>query len=284
MAHGDRIGRRGGDLGKKAYKKIEEAAKVVEEQLEAAANLEVGDFVAELATAMRYREKSGLSSGDWFDEPERLFTDGRAFGEEIAWPSGTHLQVTVSIDCSASMWHNSLMRVAGPAMIQLDRYLRGATAELPEGCLTYAAFAWAMDGHDGRVKSDYGRFAFRVGEKWLAELAEVGSIVRRAGRETHIAPLFRAIQSWESGNDPGAYRLDVILTDGVLEHVEDVVEATRVQEERDGRLSTVLLNFLPRSQWGSYALPDRCYQYAVTAANLATVMRTAISEAVQHLD
>lgn len=289
MALGDDKGRsKPKAYGKRELKPLEERREKLEEDLKHASNLEVGDFLAELSTAMRYRERGGLESGDFLDDVDRLFTDGRAFGEEIAWPSGTHLQVAVAIDCSYSMWANGIMSVAGPAAMQLHQYLSAAVAELPEGALTYAPFVWALDHSDGRKKSEHGRTAYQVSGDFLRSLEGArldGNMVMltTAGHDTYIAPLFRKIQTWERDHDPNAYRIDLVITDGVLEHRDDVIEATKVQEERDGRLSTVMLNFLPRREWSDYALPDRCFQREVNARNLATVLREALSEAVQAL-
>ncbi len=96
--------------------------------------------------------------------------------------------------------------------------------------------------------------------------------------------MFRAIQQWEQAHgDPNAVRLDLVLTDGVLEEADDVAEATAIQEERNGRLRTVLLNFLPLDQWSDYQLPDRCAQFPVNADNLDSSIRTIVQESIESL-
>jgi hypothetical protein len=105
------------------------------------ANIEVGDFLSELVTAIRFRMKTGLTEGDWIEDPERYFTDGRVFAEEEAVSSEVKLQITVSLDASTSMWSSgNIMRYAGPTFITLDRIIRKACLDLPEGSVHYAPF------------------------------------------------------------------------------------------------------------------------------------------------
>jgi hypothetical protein len=115
-----------------------------------------------------------------------------------------------------------------------------------------------------------------------------------SGTDTLIAPLFRAIQAWETeAGDPTAVRLDIVITDGVFGDTEpdaanddpasDIDAATAVQEARNGKLRTVLLNFLKLDEWSNRQLPDRCAQFAVDADNLNTAIRDILNEAVADL-
>ena len=270
-------------------------------------NVEVGDFLSELATAIRFRMKNGQSAGDWIDEPERFYTDGLIFGREEAVASGVKLQVTLSLDTSTSMWMNRIMKHAGPSVLAFDRIIRKAVQDLPVGSVTYAPFIFHTTAH--KVPAAYlNSYVGRIGEKddenrpqvWpihprneqvvaAREAGELGPDEGRhsfnlSGEDTLIAPLFKTIQEWEKVHgDPNAVRLDLVLTDGVLEGDGDVAEATRIQEERNGRLTTVLLNFLPLDQWSDYQLPDRCSQFPVNADNLDTSIRTILQEAIESL-
>lgn len=276
MAQNDRKGGSVRTMGKREWKKVQEKQGEIAAGIDRGVNIEVGDFVSELTTAIRHRERVGLTEGDWIEEPERLFTDNRIFGEEERIASQVKLQVTVSLDSSYSMWKNNIMAKAGRATIALDKYLRKAQEELPEGSLNYACFAWAL----GR----WGKDAYKINQHYLKSYEGTLSVAGSAGSDTRISPLFEAIERWENTNsDPSAYRLDIVITDGVLEHESDVEEATRVQERRNGRLTTVLLNFLPRQEWNRYHLPDRCYQYPVTPQTITTTLRSVIMESIREL-
>lgn len=241
-------------------------------------NVQVGDFVSELATAIRYREKTGLHEGDWVEDPERVFTDHRVFGEEVAIAAGVKMQITVSIDGSRSMHANGIMGKAGAAFAALHKMIVAAQAELPEGSIIYAPFTFAHDGYQ-----DKGKRAYQLGGASALAYADENVWVGN-GTDTWIYPLFECIEKWEAANsDPSIYRLDIIITDGVLEHPKDVVKANEIQERRNGRLSTVMLNFLPTREWGQYRLPERCVQYAVTRDNVSQTMRKVIAESLGEL-
>lgn len=270
-------------------------------------NIEVGDFLSELATAIRFRAKNGQSQGDWLDEPERLFTDGLMFSVQQAVASEVKLQITVSLDASNSMWVNKIMKHAGPAVVAIDRIIRMAMIDLPQGTVLYQPFIFHRTAH--RVPASYlnnycGTATWKNGDEadrtiWprSPKQAQIDAAVAAgelkssadghfdlSGSDTRIAPLFQAIQAWEQAEgDPNAVRLDIVITDGVLEEEGDVETATKTQEERNGRLRTVLLNFLPLDQWTDYQLPDRCAQFAVDADSLNTSIRDILSEAVNDL-
>lgn len=241
-------------------------------------NVQVSDFVSELATAIRYREKTGLHEGDWVEDPERVFTDHRVFGEEVAIAAGVKMQITVSIDGSRSMYANDIMSRAGAAFVAIHKMIRAAQAELPEGSIIYAPFTFAHDGFQ-----DKGKRAYQLHDAGALAYADT-SVMAGNGSDTWIYPLFECIEKWEiEHSDPSIYRLDIIITDGVLEHPKDVVKANEIQERRNGRLSTVMLNFLPTREWGEYRLPERCVQYAVTRDNVSQTMRKVIAESLGEL-
>lgn len=274
MATGDG-GRGGRHLGKRAFDKIKDENKIVDERLGERANLEVGDFVSELVTAIRYREKHGLLGGDWVDEPERIYTDRRVFAEEVASPSDVKLQITLSLDASRSMWRTGIMAIAGRAFVALDKVIRRAQGDLPEGSVLYQPFAFNDAGY--KLDSD------NLTDHFEGERSIPGFATGWAAHHTRVSALLARIEKWEAENDPDAHRLDIIITDGAMDERGDREEANKIQERRNGRLTTVLLNFLPPSKWGAFKLPDRCYQYAVTGATLSGRLRQIVTEQIGAL-
>jgi hypothetical protein len=306
MASGDI---RGTKTGSRMAEAFERARKNEEASAEQESNIEVGDFISELATAIKFRMKLGLSQGDWIEEPERYFTDGLVFATEEATAASVKLQITVSMDASTSMWANNLMRFAGPTFIALDRIIRKAIADLPEGSVHYAPFifhgqalklpAAFLNNYVGRVdwKSredkawespwpNYPAYDTFTKAKELGQISQEARLTdyRLSGEDTRLAPLFQTIKDWEEKEgDTSAVRLDIVITDGVLENEQDVQQATRIQEDRNGRLRTVLLNFLPLKEWSNYQLPERCSQFAVTKDDLDRSIRTILNDAIADL-
>lgn len=305
MAHRDQQGSGASKSMTSAFNNARHNQEATSEQ---ESNIVVGEFVSELSSAIRFRMKYGLGQGDWIEEPERFYTDGLVFGEEQAVASQVKLQITLSLDASTSMWMNNIMRYAGPTALSLDRVIRKGMEDLPQGTVHYAPFIFHEKAHKlpasyfnsyaGRL--DYSRKQqgdeqawpnYPTGEQFgraveLGEIAPGGfrSDFKLSGTETRIAPLFQALSDWEQREgDIHATRLDIVLTDGVLESVRDVEAADRIQQDRNGKLKTVLLNFLPMADWDHFTLPGRCSQVAVTPANLDAVIRDTLSEAVSEL-
>jgi hypothetical protein len=305
IAHGDI---KGSSAGKKLGQAFDRARLMEELASEQESNIEVGDFLSELAAAIRFRMKLGQSQGDWIEEPERMFSDGLIFATEEAVASEVKLQITLSLDTSTSMWMNKIMKHAGPAVLAFDRIIRKAMQDLPQGSVTYQPFIFHGTAHpvpaaylnsyvgkavwasgqdaDQTIWPNYPRQEQLRAAKEAGEAPEGAGVhdYKLSGEDTRIAPLFKVIQDWEQiHGDPNAVRLDIVITDGVLEEDGDVEIATGVQEERNGKLRTVLLNFLPLDQWSNYQLPDRCAQFAVDAENLDRSVRDILSEAVADL-
>lgn len=318
-------------------KRSKEGKEQEQTKVEAEANVEIGEFVSELAVALRYRDRDGLDSGDWIEDPERLFTDGLVFGEEYKSQAQGKLQVTVTLDASQSMWNQYLMKYAAPTFRALDKMMRQAQAELPPGSLSYSPFVFhgqafplppsLVDQYSQGVYKEKGRYKSWDGtvktydrENYMAPSAGVRSDLylkaiqnqeipgleglahlketpswgtpeyeqfwswsrnrRMLGDDTLLAPLFAAIEDWEKGNNHDATRLDIVITDGQFENEADLRLASEIQERRNGRLTTVLLNFLPVAKWSASKLPDRCLQQPVDKDNIGASVRTVILEAV----
>lgn len=336
MAQGDKY-RKGGGAGKKLVSAMKRASANEELASEQSSNIQVGEFVSELATAIKLRMKLGLTDGDWLEEPERYYTDGMCFAQEEATSSSVKLQLTLSLDASTSMWQNNIMRVAGPTFMAIDRIIRKGIEDLPEGAVHYAPFifhekafeipASLISNYVGRVDWEKGKdgeekkgsrfetvfINWASKETWEAAIrngeipagtphGEYKEVVvedyigrksmRRkyvptlplSAQDTRLAPLFKAIQDWEEReSDSNAVRLDIVITDGVFERQDDIERATRIQEDRNGRLRTVMLNFLPMREWSNAQMPGRCSQYAVTPENLDMSIRTILTETISDL-
>jgi hypothetical protein len=362
MAHGDRRGK--GKLGDSASEAFYRATAVEADLSQQSANIVVGEFLSELAAAIRFRMKIGQTQGDWIEEPERLYTDGGVFATEEAVASEVKLQITVTLDASTSMWNNGIMKFAGPTFAALDQIIRASMRDLPEGSVHYAPFVfhekafkipasliptytarvdWGLTeqgkkrkermeaqgkiyeplASDKRQQNQYNVIpqfppdhlwneAVRFGEvpagavsrywkkdapfrvhrtdkdgkdklviqhkdMWVSDYA-------MSGIETFVAPLFEAIQKWEQEEgDISATRLDIVITDGVFQDAQDVARASRIQEDRNGRLKTVLLNFVPSKDWENVQLPERCSQFQVTPRNLDNSIRTILTDAIGDL-
>lgn len=290
----------------KAFDNAREAEEIASEQ---ESNIVVGEFLSELATAIKFRMKIGQSQGDWIEEPERYYSDGLIFGQEEAVASQVKLQITVSLDASTSMWENRLMRHAGPAFIALDRIIRKSLQDMPAGTVHYAPFVFHktafqipaafLNLYVGRVDyksreaseheavwSHYPRADVWNAARELGQISETARLTDypMSGEDTNIAPLFEAIKKWEeTEGDPSAVRLDIVITDGVLENLADVQRATEIQEERNGKLRTVFLNFLPINEWSQASLPERCSQFSVTPDGLDNSIRTVLNDAIADL-
>lgn len=235
------------------------------------ANLNTGDFVAELASVMRTRYRYALPEGDFIEDVERAYTDGQVFAEEERRPSDVKLQITLSMDRSKSTFANGVARIGGRAFIALDKTIRKAQLDLPEGCLSYQPFTFA-----GRASAESFEGVQRYNGQWWTYTDD--------WTETKIAPLFERIQRWERvSGDSDAFKLDIIITDGVLEHRRDVADADRIQVERNGRGAVVMLNFLERKEWGDYHMPARAVMYEVNEDNLEARLRTVIAEVAGSL-
>lgn len=304
MAYSDSKGVKAGSRDLKAFENARELEEIASEQ---DSNIEVGDFLSDLATAVKFRMKLGQSQGDWIEEPERAFTDGLVFATEIATTADVKLQISLCLDASTSMWMNRLMKSAGPAFLAFDRIIRKAAQDLPQGSISYAPFifhekaykipASYLNSYVGRSVNKDGEDRNRdvwptyVNREAFQKALDVGELpegtdrfeMKMSGTDTLIAPLFRELQTWEQGNDSNSVRIDIVLTDGVLENAADVAEATKIQEDRNGRLHTVLLNFLSLDQWSEFHVPDRCSQYAVTPESLDSSIRQILNDAISEM-
>lgn len=253
------------------------------------ADLTAGMLRSDVHQAVTYRDRYGLDDGDWLDNPVAAYSGrGWAAEERIVGAAGVKLQVTLSLDVSNSMWHNGIAQDAIRTFIELGLALN-RLAEENEGSVFARSFLFAM--HDDGKHSEclqgnaWGYHLpeeMRIGEfEMLRKHVKSTFVPHFAGDDTYISPLFFAIQTWEmEHSDPGAVRLDLVITDGVLEHPRDITSASRLQEQRDGSLQTVLLNFLPEEEWKDGKLPIRCTQYHIDKDNVGGTLRNLISEFV----
>jgi hypothetical protein len=250
-----------------------------------AVSLTAGMLSSDFHQAFALKEAYGRDDGDWLDDPVAAYTGQAGFGEEVKVQSGIKMQVTVSLDMSNSMWNNAIADSAIRAFIEIGLALEDIQAQYP-GSFYTAAFLFAM--------GDNGKQACRVREqRWsnTPEELRLGNfegmrhnlswMPSNAGQDTWMTPLFEQILKWEEEeSDDGCVRLDIVLTDAVLEHPTDIRKSSEVQERRNGALQTVFLNFLSEEQWYDSRLPMRCVQYPADANNVGGLLRQVLSNFV----
>jgi len=239
-----------------------------------------GFLHSEIAQAIAIREKHDLYEGDFLDDPVEAVQGRAGFAEEYRVARGVKLLVNIAIDCSNSMTHNGVSDAAKVAAYTLYAMLDNVSKMLPADTVTVNVWKWAMR-KDGAGVSRFTTERYGGGKLLSDQQLIVEAIhdIYMDGEDTYIAPLFRDLHTWESRNGwSSEARLDIVLTDGVLEHKKDRAEATKWQLARDGGLSTVLLNFLPANDWAEVYLPDRCFQYEATTDNVFTLMTKVLGE------
>ncbi len=244
-----------------------------------------GHLHSEIATAIASRERYGLMEGDFLDDPVEASQGRAGFGEDYTVSRGVRLLVNLCIDCSNSMTHNGVADVTRQATLTLYAMLDNVARLLPPETLAVNVWQWAR-GKDGSGVYPVTPDRYSNNPLLTAQQSVVDSInsIYMDGEDTYIAPLFRALHYYEQANNwSGEARLDIILTDGVLEHKKDRNEAGNWQQERDGGLNTVMLNFLPIADWAEVYLPDRCFQYEANVDNVFTLMTKVLGEWVMLL-
>jgi hypothetical protein len=248
--------------------------------------LSAGALRAEFSDVFTLHERSGADEGDWIDDVVEGTTTGHGFGYEQRENSSVKLQITLSLDMSNSMYYNRINTKAMTAFYEIGQTLRALQSEFPND-LFAAFFEFSLDSYNnGRGKAvrqltgddpDFGPFK----EYRPSEVASVYGNGRFDGEDTWISPLLENIEKWEAdASDSGAIKLDLVITDAVLEHVGDIKDGSIIQDRRDGSLQTVLLNLMPETEWGEVSLPRHCYQYHVDADNLSGALRNMIMEFV----
>lgn len=266
---------------------------LVEEQTNqylAERELTAGALQSDLDAAWKLQESYGMLQGEFIDDIVGAGYHGDGFGEEIRQRSGIKLQITLSLDCSNSMYYNRISQIAKKAFRTVGLAMKKMQEEADQmypGCLFTKFFLFSL-GYEGKSVNVLTKNSYNKDD--LEEFSGFRDVINTkdvyvheqnwfSGEDTYISTLFSAIEKWEStSSDPGAIRLDLVITDAVLEHRDDIREANIIQERRDGNLQTVLLNFLPESDWLGSTLPRRCVQYHVDENNIDGMLRNVIHE------
>lgn len=280
------------------YKAAFEARKIKREeevrQLMHNTDAVVGMLRTEFDTAFDYQEVYGRREGEWIDDPVSLYHDGRGYGYEESKAVGTKLQITVSLDLSNSMYYNRVAIDAANAFRDTYLALEQLQAE-HQSDLFIGAFTFSEDGYQS---GETGRIARCISVGWNGQQRVVSEDGLGAvedyrptnvdswygkgvftGEDTWMYPLFEEIEQWEQKySDPGAIRLDLVITDAVVEHATDIRRSDVIQERRDGTLNTIMLNFMPIEDWADSDLPLRCIQYPVSPGNISGMLRSIITE------
>lgn len=259
--------------------KIEETTKLRRE-----AELVAGLLRSDFHEALKFKEVYGQRDGDWLDDPVGAYSTGYGFGEEVKERSGIKLQVTVSLDTSNSMWYNKIAEAAVETFRTVYMALEQLAKENP-GDIFYEGFTFS-GGDDGKYARSLSREFYGEREQTESHLGNVEEwremkSYQFHGEDTWVYPLFQEIEKWENEkSDPGAVRLDIVITDAVLEHPTDVRRSNVIQERRDGTLQTIFLNLLPEQEWVNSTLPFKCVQYPARVDNIAGMLRNLLAEFV----
>jgi hypothetical protein len=203
----------------------------------------------------------------------------------------TKLQISVSLDLSNSMYYNNVHQVAAEAFLTVCMSLKAIRDEYPDD-VYISFFTFSEDGWEGigkRVrqleerdtsKAVFGEFDFikpNTIRTWTRANYNAKGIF--TGEDTYIAPLLKELEEWENKHsDPGAIKLDVVITDAVFEHPKDIRESDAIQEHRNGQLQTVFLNFMNETNWLGSTLPKRSVMVKVDKDNLSGILRNLVSE------
>lgn len=254
-----------------------------------------GEIASDMALTFRDEDVYNQDGGDYLDDVVDAVTSGYGFATEVKKSDGVKLQITVALDLSNSMLHNGVHDAAAAVFFDIYSALEVMSSEY-DGRLFVGAFEFAKDGYDD---SDCGRIARCLtvanGVQIRSHISDTGAYETPlynyrpdmsprymfTGEDTWLYPLFACIEEWECAHsDPGAFRIDLVITDAVIEHPTDIRHSDKIQERRDGALQTVFLNLLPASEWVNSDLPLRCVQYAVNPDNIGGLLRKIIAEFV----
>lgn len=252
-------------------------------------DMTVGMLSNDLHQAFIHTDRVG-DQGEWIDDAVVAYQGGDGFGYDDKKAVGTKIQITLSLDLSNSIIYNGVVEEAATTFRDMGLTLKSLKNEHP-GDLFTGFFTFGEDGWDNdfgkRVRRLQPIQEDRLPEYSLAEFDPYRPSTMRfsdmfTGTDTWISPLLREIERWEKEeSDPGAVRLDLVLTDAVLEHPKDIRDSDVIQERRNGVLTTVLLNFMPESDWLNSTLPKRCYQMHVEPGNVQGILRNVITEFIQ---
>lgn len=273
-----------------------EAAKVEHDDLtylDSVARLSIGQFESELNQMTAPHDRATFGSGDYMEDVVEVLQIGDGWMEESTETVGTKLQITLSLDLSNSMMYNGLAEVAATTFRDLGWMLKTLASENPD--LKAGFFTFSRD--DGYTPGFYGKRAERLLDKgyWGDEPSKFGEFKDLApskikdnsrffydlfcGQDTYISPLLAEIEKWENEEgEPGAVRLDLIITDAVLEHPKDIKDADAIQERRNGSLQSVMLNFMPEKDWLGSTLPRRTFMTKVDKENLNGLLRQILAD------
>lgn len=267
-------------------REAEKLAKLEDEADQARTDVRIttGLIQSDLDQVFRWMEKTDLSEGDYLENPVTAYMTGYGFGEEYKAKAGITLQLTISLDISNSMYYNDIATPALSAFRTLCMSLEELKAEYPNNLHTaYFKFSGGSDGKYARqiTPETWGVSAKTIPQLMMEEYKDDQAYSLFRGEDTWMFTLLEKIENWENKySDPGAVKIDIIISDAVLEHPNDIRWSNLIQERRDGALQSIILNLMPRDKWHDSAVPKRCLQYPADASNLAGLLRNILAEAV----
>lgn len=269
-------------------REAEKLAKLEEEETQTINDVRMttGMIQNDLEQVFRWMDRADLLDGDYLESPVAAYMTGYGFGEEYKAKAGITLQLTASLDTSNSLYYNDIAPPALAAFRTLVMSLEQLKLEYPDHLHTaYFKFSGGSDGKYCRQISGTSGLpssaARTVTQLMLEEYKDSEAYSLFRGEDTWMFTLLEKIESWENKySDPGAVKVDIIISDAVLEHPNDIRWSNLIQERRDGALQTIILNLMPRDKWHDGAVPKRCLQYPAAADNLAGLLRNILAEAV----
>ena len=217
-----------------------------------------------LYSATKATERIDLEDGELLDDPTSLLVDGQGWGDETKGRLEVRKHVNIAMDNSGSthmpetgFCSDAIQSVTNNLIEVLD------TAGSTYPYLTTDAFSF------NRVTVQHTGNIGRNHRKELAYSSLRNQIVddplKKDAVQTNLAPLLEQMYKNEvERNKIGEPRIDIIITDGEFESVEDLDEAVEWQRKRGPNVTTYVLNLVPEEMANNLPLP---YQFRVVPVN-----------------
>tara|TARA_R100000808_G_scaffold24792_2_gene58382 strand:+ start:6227 stop:7387 length:1161 start_codon:yes stop_codon:yes gene_type:complete len=217
-----------------------------------------------LYSATKATERIDLEDGELLDDPTSLLVDGQGWGDETKGRLEVRKHVNIAMDNSGSthmpetgFCSDAIQSVTNNLIEVLD------TAGSTYPYLTTDAFSFnrVTVQHTGNIGRNYRK---ELAYTSLRNQA-VYDPLKKDAVQTNLAPLLEQMYKNEvERNKIGEPRIDIIITDGEFESVEDLDEAVEWQRKRGPNVTTYVLNLVPEEMANNLPLP---YQFRVVPVN-----------------
>lgn len=228
------------------------------------------EFESALYSGIARKTVYGLEDGGDLDEVVQHYLEHDGMADDYQRLSKIRLQITLAADLSGSMFRVENGRPIVPAMAMMRMFQRAfkqTQEHLAPGVLNYSMWCWSAGVIGGEticlndlsmgslIPEEYQERPELFGvpmplsmieiDQFFEGIAAVKPTFRGTG--TQLIPLISGLRKWEENHgDPGAYRLDVIVSDGKL-YEDDVKKCSLAQVERraGGKYEGVILQIGP---------------------------------------